>query len=119
MSVHDSRMLRNLWFYNAANNEDILHAPQWSMNESVHLKPYLVCDAAYRLSRWLMKPFPYCKNMPEHQKAFNLALSQEKVSIEMAFGFLKGRRRVLLAKVCLKPSLAADLVVACTVLFFI
>eukprot|EP00794_Sanderia_malayensis_P002006 gene2006-2281_t len=82
-------MLQNSWLYNAANNEDILDAPQWSMNESVHLKPYLVGDAAYPLSRWLMKPFPYCKSMPEHQKAFNLALSQARVSIERDFSVLK------------------------------
>eukprot|EP00794_Sanderia_malayensis_P020755 gene20755-22781_t len=114
-SVHDSRMLRNSWLYNAANNEDILDAPHWFMNESVHLKPYLVGGVAYPFSRWLMKSFPYRKSMPEHQNAFNLALSQARVSIERAFGVLKERWRVLLGKVCLEPSLTVDLVIACIV----
>ena len=54
--------------------------------------------------------------MASPQQAFNLALSQAKVSIERAFGILKGRWRILLGKVSWEPSFAADLVIACTVL---
>ena len=50
-----------------------------------------------------------------HQK-FNLALSQGRVAIERAFGILKGRWRILLGKVSLEPSYAADVVIACSVL---
>ena len=47
---------------------------------------------------------------------FNLALSRARVSIERAFGVLKGRWRILTGKICLEPSFAADIVMACSVL---
>ena len=115
-SVHDSRMLRNSWLFAAANNGEILNTPVFPLNRNLAINPYLVGDAAYPLSKWLMKPFPYSRNLSAQQEAFNLTLSQARVSIERAFGVLKGRWRILLDKVCLEPSLVADVVVACTVL---
>ncbi len=90
-SVHDARILRNSWLFNASKNEDVLAAPQRLLHENITLKPYLEGDAIYPLSRWLMKPLPYSKNIAEDKKAFNPALSQARVSIERAFGVLKGR----------------------------
>ena len=54
--------------------------------------------------------------MQQNHTMFNLALSQARVSIEKAFGVLKGRWRLLLGKVNLEPSFASDVVIACTVL---
>eukprot|EP00794_Sanderia_malayensis_P002277 gene2277-2621_t len=86
------------------------------LNSMVSIAPYLVGDAAYPLSDWLIKPFPYEKNMQYGPKMFNLALSQARVSIERAFAMLKGRWRILLGKLQLEPSSAADVVTTCTVL---
>ena len=54
--------------------------------------------------------------MPANHQKFKLALSQARVVIERAFGILKGRWRILLGKVCLEHSYAADVVIACYVL---
>ena len=115
-SVHDSRILRNTWIFQQAQNENILTAPLRALGQNNTIRPYLVGDAAYPLYTWLMKPFPYSKNMEPNQERFNLALSQARVTIERAFGVLKGRWRILLGKVCLEPSFAADVVIACSVL---
>eukprot|EP00794_Sanderia_malayensis_P009556 gene9556-10543_t len=115
-SIHDSRMLRNSWVYAEATSREILRIPVFMLNSMVSIAPYLVGDAAYPLSDWLIKPFPYEKNMQYRPKMFNLALSQARVSIERAFGMLKSRWRILLGKLQLEPSFAADVVTTCTVL---
>eukprot|EP00794_Sanderia_malayensis_P008465 gene8465-9372_t len=115
-SIHDSRMLRNSWVYAEATSREILRIPVFRLNSMVSIAPYLVGDAAYPLSDWLIKQFPYEKNMQYRPKMFNLALSQARVSIERAFGMLKGRWRILLGKLQLEPSFAADVVTTCTVL---
>ncbi len=63
-----------------------------------------------------MKPFSHSQNMDHEEQLFNLSLSQARVSIERAFGILKGRWPLLLGKVCLEPSYVADIVMACCVL---
>ena len=115
-SLHDSRILRNSWVFADANNEQILRTPLFQLDDRNSIEPYLVGDAAYSLSRWLIKPFPFSNEMESNAGAFNLASSQARVSIERAFGVLKGRWRTLSGKVCLEPSYAADVVIACTVL---
>lgn len=115
-SVHDSRILRNSWLFQEANNESILAAPIFHLNENIGLKPYLVGDAAYPLFSWLIKPFQQTKHLAYSQQQFNVELSRARVCIERAFGVLKGRWRVLLGKVCLEPSFVADIFVACAVL---
>ena len=115
-SVHDSRILRNTWIFQTANEGNIMQTPVFQLNALNSIKPFLVGDAAYPLTDWLIKPFQHSNNMEHHQRAFNLALSQARVCIERAFGSLKGRWRILLGKVCLEPSYAADVVMACSVL---
>ena len=51
-SVHDSRILRNTWIHQAANNRNILTYPEFDISENFSIKPYLVGDAAYPLSEW-------------------------------------------------------------------
>ncbi len=115
-SVHDSRILRNTWVFREAINKQILTGPIFYINNETPIKPYLVGDAAYPQADWLIKPFSYEKDMRPRQKTFNLALSQARVSIERAFGVLKGRWRLLLGKLELEPSYASDVAIACTVL---
>ena len=109
-------MLRNSWVFTEATNKEILRIPVFKVNDTVSIAPYLVGDAAYPLADWLIKPFPYENNMQFRPKIFNLALSQARVSIERAFGMLKGRWRLLLGKLQLEPSFASDVVTACTIL---
>ena len=102
--------------FTEATKEQILTIPVFKLNDTVAIKLYLVGDAAYPIADWLIKPFPYEKDMQFTPKIFNLALSQAIVSIERAFGMLKGRWRFLLGKLSLEPSFASDVVTACTVL---
>ena len=90
--------------------------PVFQLDGLNSIKPFLVGDSAYPLTDWLIKPFQHSHNMDHQHKTFNLALSQARVCIERAFGTLKGRWRILLGKVCLEPSYAADVVMACSVL---
>ena len=116
-SLHDSRMLRSTWLFEQAMKEQILTTPVYPISESDNIRPYLVGDATYLIASWLMKPFAVSRNLAaEHQK-FNLTLSQARGAIERAFGILKGRWRVLLAKICLEPSYAADVAMAWSVLY--
>ncbi len=115
-SMHDSRMLRNTWIYDAGNDKEIMQTPVYPLTATKSIKPYLVGDAAYPMHDWLIKPYQYAPNMDHEEKVFNLALSQARVSIERAFGILKGRWRILLDKVLLEPSYVADIVTACSVL---
>eukprot|EP00794_Sanderia_malayensis_P002679 gene2679-3098_t len=94
----------------------ISQAPIFKLSRSISLKPCLVGDAAYPINDWLIKPFTHSQNMANTEQLFNLSLSQARVSIERAFGILKGRWRLLLGKICLEPSYVADIVMACCVL---
>ena len=73
-SLHDSRMLRNTWIFEQATIEQILTAPVYPLSEVDNIKPYIVGDAAYPIANWLMKPFPFSKNMATIHQKFNLAL---------------------------------------------
>lgn len=52
----------------------------------------LIGDSAFRLSSYMMKPFPYDVNNPQ-EKLFNLKLSSARIVVENAFGHLKARFR--------------------------
>ena len=115
-SVHDSRINRNTRLYQDAMDERILQSPLFKLSKSSSLKPYLVGDADYPKNDRSIKPFAYSQNMDDAERLFNLSLSQASVTIERAFGILKGGWRLLLGKVCLEPSYVADIVMACCVL---
>ncbi|XP_073820639.1 uncharacterized protein [Musca autumnalis] len=51
----------------------------------------LIGDSTFRLSRYMMKPFPYSINQPDVEKIFNDRLSRCRHVVENAFGQLKAR----------------------------
>lgn len=60
----------------------------------------LLADGAYRLSHWMMKPYPHHRGrVPaaewRRRRAFNKALSGARLIVESAFGALKGRFKCL------------------------
>lgn len=57
---------------------------------------FLLGDSAYLLLTWLMKPYPEGGGVTPRQLNFNHQLSQACVSVECAFGLLKGRWLCLL-----------------------
>eukprot|EP00794_Sanderia_malayensis_P013742 gene13742-15178_t len=62
-SVHDSRILRNTWLYQYANNREIMQTPVYRMTATKSVRPYLVGDSAYPMHEWLIKPYQYAQNM--------------------------------------------------------
>ena len=80
-SCHDARVLKNsdLWDTGLAKCGD----------------GHLVGDAAYPIRRWLMTPFRDNGHLTPAHRRFNNSLSTVRVTIERAFGLLKGRFRRL------------------------
>ena len=51
-----------------------------------------------------------------HQKKFNTALTSSRQKIENAFGFLRGRRRILTQNSIQNPEFMRNVALVCTVL---
>lgn len=62
------------------------------------LDMHIIGDSAFPIKNWLMKPFPETAGMTDAQKLFNYRLSRARMTIECAFGRLKGRWRILLKR---------------------
>ena len=59
--------------------------------EGVDVPLCLLDDSAYPLLAWLMKPYPEGGGITPQQLNFNHRLSQACMTVEQAFGHLKGR----------------------------
>lgn len=67
-------------------------------NNVPHIDLHLVGDGAFPLSNYLMKPYLITNNMPLERENFNARLSRARVTVEDAFGRLKGRWRFLMKR---------------------
>ena len=113
-SAHDARVLRNSDLYHEAEQGNILQAPRVNIGgHEIH--PYLVGDSAYPLAAWLLKPFPEGTRDPD-EKTFNKELSRARVTVERAFGILKGRWRILQKRLDSSLPFAIKSTIACIVL---
>lgn len=61
--------------------------------QGVDVPVLLIGDSAFRLSRYLMKPFPFSTCQNEKEKTFNYHLSKCRRVVENAFGQYKARLR--------------------------
>ena len=114
-SIHDSRMFDHTWLAEALINNEILQAPIITIEDDVSVKPYLLGDPAYCLSQYIMKPYAFHTKI-KLEKEFNWQLSRARVCIERAFGFLKGRWRILLKRIDISPDRASKIFTVCCVL---
>lgn len=114
-SVHDSRVFANSDLKQAIDAGERLQGRSVNiMNQWV--KPYIVGDAGYPTTTYLMVPYPG-RNLPQKQSTFNYKHSATRMCIEKTFGILKGRFRVLLDKVPMqKVSKVNSLAMACCAL---
>lgn len=113
-SMYDSRVLRNSSLYRPITNSELLLGPAVRVGEG-EIKPLLLGDSAYPLSPWLLKPFHEGTNDPEEIN-FNKELSRARVSVECAFGILKGRWRILQKRLDSDIAFTNQIIIACCVL---
>lgn len=84
--------------------------------EGVDVPLFLLGDSAYPLLTWLKKPYPEGGAVTPQQLNFNHRLSQSRMTVECAFGCLKGRRRCLLKENEAHITFVSCIVSACCVL---
>lgn len=63
-----------------------------SINGS-NIPTFLIGDSAFRLSEYMMKPYPFSTAASDYEKTFNYNLSKCRRVVENAFGHLKARFR--------------------------
>ena len=114
-SLHDGRVLRNSWIFDAAQQRRILASPCVTVNNTL-IRPILLGDSAYPLTPWLMKPFSDTGSLTEDQKRFNYELSRARVVVERAFGILKGRWRILMNRMPYDIKLTVQIIKVCAIL---
>lgn len=74
-------------------------------------------DAGYTLSREVLVPCNIYDGMPAEEKTYNYIHSRTRITVECAFGMLKGRWRILKRVLNMKcPESIARTIIACMVL---
>ena len=113
--VHDARVFANSSL--CQRGEDGTLFPGWKERlNGVDVPLYILGDAAYPLLPWLLKPFREGRDLTEAQTNFNYRHSQARMTVERAFGRLKGRWRCLLKRCDAHISYVSSIISACCVL---
>jgi hypothetical protein len=84
--------------------------------DSLCLGLYFVGDAAYNLSERLLVPFTGSQREDPDKDAFNFYLSQLRIRIEMAFGRLVNKWRILKTKLECDLTRNAEIIMCCAIL---
>jgi hypothetical protein len=81
--------------------------------ESLPLGRYAVADAAYTLSEHILIPFTGSDRLDSAQDSFNYYLSQLRIRVEMAFGRLVNKFRILSGKIIGSLDRVTRILMAC------
>ena len=92
-SIHDARMLRATKLYQDAEANITLTKPT-DVLDNKEVRPFLISDGKYPSTSWQLKPYPFRIRLNDAQKKFSKILSSARVTLERAFGLLKGRWRL-------------------------
>ncbi|GAB6032737.1 hypothetical protein CHUAL_014043 [Chamberlinius hualienensis] len=112
-SVHDEREFTTSAIYKQVSKGFL---PQSEVKlRNIYIPYYLIGDGAYPLLEWVMKPFAG-PNLSEKEQYFNNCLSIPRITVEHAFGRLKGRWRRLLKTGDCSLEHAINFVICCVIL---
>lgn len=104
-SVHDARVFRNSPVFNALTENPASVCPSGS---------FLLGDAAYPLTPNMLTPFKDTGKLSKEEVHYNFCHSSTRMSIERAFGLLKGRfQRLKKLNVACPAKRTRVVVVAC------
>lgn len=91
---HDSRVFENSNLKQQHQKNPLFYSNSAIIN-GVTVPMMLLGDGAYRLSSFLMKPYPFQAKKTRAQAAFNYNHSKTRRLIENTYGQLVGRWRIL------------------------
>lgn len=106
-SVHDARVWRL---------SDIQQMINHDIGRYFPLNSHLLADSAYPLLRYMLIPYRDNGHLNDIQINFNTKLSSTRVTIERAFGILKGRFRKLKYMYLHNTEMIPLLILACCIL---
>lgn len=91
---HDSRVFEDSCLKEQHAHNQIFYKNSKTI-ESVQVPMLLLGDGAYRLTKFLMKPYPHKAKKTVAQARFNYYLSRTRRVIENTYGHFIGRWRIL------------------------
>nr|XP_055057244.1 uncharacterized protein LOC129441619 [Misgurnus anguillicaudatus] len=113
--VHDARVFGNSSLFERGQS-DTLFPDIKERFAGVDVPIVILGDAAYPLLPWLMKPYPETQQTTPAQITFNNRLSRARMTVERAFGLLKGRWRCLMKRYDCQIDNINTIISACCVL---
>ena len=108
-------MLRSTSLFTQAERRDLLDSPQELINQLL-VRPLILGDGAYPPTTWQVKPYSFNLNLSDTEKSFNKHLYSARVTVERAFGVLKGRWRCLLKGLDNDLESVSSIIISCCVL---
>ncbi|GAB0091360.1 protein ANTAGONIST OF LIKE HETEROCHROMATIN PROTEIN 1 [Sergentomyia squamirostris] len=111
-SCHDAYAFKNSFLF--LRHNELVPESYFSWN-GVNVPYLIIGDPAYPLLPWLMKDF-YGSNLPAAHEFFNQRLNRARVYVEIAFGRLKGRWRILMKRSEIVYTFMPYVVIACCIL---
>ncbi|XP_078581876.1 uncharacterized protein LOC144865182 [Branchiostoma floridae x Branchiostoma japonicum] len=115
-SVHDARVLRDSPFFTRMESGTMLPRELTREIEGVPVPVAVLGDAAYPQMPWLVKPYPDSGALSREKFDFNYRQSRARMTVECAFGRLKGRWRCLSKRLDVDLDNVPSIVAACCVL---
>ncbi|XP_011867696.1 PREDICTED: putative nuclease HARBI1 [Vollenhovia emeryi] len=109
-SCHDAAVLKDSILY---QNADTIIPQSTRTINGLEIPFMIVGDPAYPLLPWLLKGFS--GSLSAEEESFNVYLNSARVSVEMAFGRLKARWRIL-HKINCDYKFAPEIISACCIL---
>src|SRR4029434_2694863 len=84
--------------------------------DGVSIGHFLLGDPAYPLIDWIMEGYTHSPNITPEQESFNVYLSSARTTVEIAFGRLKLRWRVLMKRSDFHFSFTPKVIATCCAL---